>query len=104
MRTLFILLGGMSLLGAVMDAALAALLGLVVMTGYADRGASAAASFADHWPALASVAGSAWRLGFEPAALWIFVLPALLYFPVRIILGLLTGVAALAASRGTLRS
>lgn len=104
MRTLFILFGGPSLLGAVMDGALAALLGLVVMTGYANQGAGVAAMLGELWRALVTFTAAAGRYGFEPAAFWVFALPAFVYFPVRIILGLLTGAAALAAARGAPRS
>ncbi len=98
MRTLLTLFGGLSIVGAVMDGALAALLGLLVMTGRADQGASVDSFLSDHWPALLSLAGAASRHGFEPAVLWMLAIPALVFFPLRIILGLTIGAAALAAA------
>lgn len=100
MRTLFTLFGGLSIIGAIMDGALLALLGLAVMAGLAGPEAGVAGFHRYHLPALPGVASA---VGDDPFHPLLLALPALLYFPVRIILGLMTGAAALAASRTSRR-
>jgi hypothetical protein len=95
-RTLFTLFGGLAIAGAIMDAALLALLGLAIMESFAGPGAGVGDFLRSHvsappWPA--NALGQDW---LPPLAL---AFPALLYFLVRIILGLMTGAASLMAAR-----
>ncbi|HBK91487.1 MAG TPA: hypothetical protein DDZ68_07440 [Parvularcula sp.] len=95
MRTIFALSGGLSILGAIMDAALLALSGLWVM-------ASIPAPDARVGGVLESLSGASpglqGAIGRDPFPALAFALPALLYFLVRIILGLSTGASALMAA------
>lgn len=101
MRTLFLLLGGLSILGAALDGAMAALLGVLVAAGRAGAGTSVGALLRD--PVLPPILETAARL--DPGAVaWVLAAPALVYFPVRIVLGLTIGAAAIAAARGAPRS
>lgn len=101
MRTLFHLLGALSVLGAALDGAMAALVGVLVAAGRADAGMSVEALLRN--PVLPPVLKTAVCL--DPgAALWVLAAPALVYFPVRIVLGLTIGAAAIYAARGASRS
>lgn len=102
MRTLFILIGGLSILGAAIDGAMAALFGLIVSAGRLNAGMSVEALLRDLLPALASMKDAAVRHGIDPMLL-IFAALALVYFLLRIVLGLTIGAAAIAASRRTQR-
>jgi hypothetical protein len=95
-RTLFTLSGGLAIVGAIMDAALLALLGLAIMASFAGPGAGVGDFLRSHVSAPPWPANALGRDSLPPLAL---ALPALLYFPVRIILGLMTGAAALMAAR-----
>lgn len=100
MRTLFLLLGGLSFLGAALDGAMAALLGVLVAAGRAGAWMSVEALLRD--PVLPIVETAA---RFDPGVVaWVLAAPALVYFPVRIVLGLTIGAAAIAAARGAPRS
>ncbi len=100
MRTLFLLLGGLSFLGAALDGAMAALLGVLVAAGRAGAWMSVGALLRD--PVLPPILETAAR--FDPGVVaWVLAAPALVYFPVRIVLGLTIGAAAIAAARGASR-
>ena len=101
MRALFLLLGGMSILGAALDGAVAALLGVLVAAGRAGAGMSVEALLRD--PVLPPpLLETAVRL--DPGAVpWVLAAPELVCFPVRVVLGLTIGAAAIAAARGAPR-
>ncbi len=100
MRTFLLWLGWASVVGSIGDGLIAAL-ALVVAgnAGWALPGPSVEALLAGHLPALVWVKSVAvWTMPGGLVA-WLFALPALVYFPARIVMSALIGWAAFVAAR-----
>lgn len=102
MRTLLILFGGLALAGAIADGALAALLGMIIVTSGGDQSVSLESLVRDFAPALPFLDDADGGRGPRPSQ-W-FALSALGLFPVRIILGVTIAAAALLAAAKARRS
>jgi hypothetical protein len=91
-RKLWLLLGWSSLLGNLGDGTLALCTGAVVFLNPAvDLDVTVEAFLKDHVTWLYWVKAVATSLLPQPAVTWLFELPALVYFPTRVVMGTLVG-------------
>jgi len=98
MRSILTLFGWLSCVGGIVDLAIAGMLLRLMALGLAPASLSVGDHLRDHLPALYWVRDVAGIIMPDAAVASIFALPALVFFPLRIILGLLIGAAALQAA------
>ena len=103
MRGFLLVFGWASLVGSIFDGAIAAILGWLIYIGSVAPDITVDTHLKEHLPFLY------WVRAFADAVLptqvvsWIFALPALVYFPVRVITSLIIGGWALGAARRSSR-
>ncbi len=98
MRTFLVWFGWISVVGSVGDGAIAAWLGWLVLAGDAPSGMSVDAHLRDHLPWLYWVRDVAEVVLPQPVVEWVFGLPALVYFPVRVGMSIVLGWWALSVA------
>ncbi len=91
--------GCVSVIGAAVDGVVAAALTLLITQGRATTAIRIDGHLADHFPHHYWIKDIADLALTERPALWVFALPVMVFFPVRIVLGLVIGAAALHAAR-----
>lgn len=98
-RSALFVIGWASLIGSILDAAIGLYAFSLVAAGVAGTGISVDTFLRDFLGVLYWIKDLAFR--FMPAAVvyWLFGLPALVYFPARVVLGLAVGRWALSVAR-----
>ncbi|MGF1543595.1 MAG: hypothetical protein ACFB00_03680 [Parvularculaceae bacterium] len=99
MRLFLSFVGWSSVLGGLFDGAIAAWLGVLIALGQATPDIAVDVHLRDHLPFLYWVKPLAFAVLPDAFARWVFALPALVYFPIRILVSAAIGAWALAAVR-----
>jgi len=99
MRQFLLILGWLSLVGSVFDAAIIAFLGWLVATDAATLTITVDTHLRDHLSFLYWVKGIAEFLFPQWLVVWVFDLPALVYFPIRVFSSVFVGYWALKVAR-----
>ncbi|MEL6360434.1 MAG: hypothetical protein AAFR21_05070 [Pseudomonadota bacterium] len=95
MRTFLLWIGWLSLVGSLFDGFIAGLLCILVITDQAPTTLSVDTHLREHLPFLYWIRAVAEFLFPEPFVVWLFGLPAMIYFPARVIVSVVLGKWAL---------
>lgn len=99
MRTFLLFLGWVSLVGSLFDGAIAAFLAWLIVAGEALIDISVDMHLKDHLSFVYWVKGVAYMLFPETFVDWLFALPAMIYFPVRVAVSIVIGAWLLQMAR-----
>ena len=99
MRTFLLIFGWTSLVGSIFDAAIAVYVTWLVAMGDAPLSITMDAHLREHLPFIYWVRDVAEYLFPQNFVDWLFGLPALIYFPARVIISIIIGGVALRVAR-----
>ena len=98
MRTFLLWFGWLSLVGSIFDGLITVFLGALIILGDAEAGITVDAHLKTHLHFIYWVKDVAYVVMPDPFVDWLFGLPAMIYFPVRVVTSVIIGGWALRAA------